>query len=475
MIRADLAAAPRAYGRAADDALDTKPGLARARSSSTTPRLTRSERAILRVLEYRMNGKGFAFPSQKLLAKDAEYSPRAVKGAIAGLQRKRKLVVKRVSDLTEDERALVEAASPRVVRNWRNNVYFRFEAQGIVRGREGPRSGAIAARDTILIGWKGSRSKTSPPHQFRPGRGPPPDAVGGGGRSDRREGMPADRRRLAHEAPMRVRRTAGDGRATSAVQRGDDGPRRARGDRGRDVRGGSADTGCEDDALRPRVRPPRRVASVCGSCRRCTSSAEATSGRGARTSAGRCRARGQPAVTAGECSGGKGPACCPRTVARRGHAIAGVRASHDLRSCEPAGRSGWSEALRPMKKSTPAPAGMLLRHQVAWILGVTPSGVQRMQERGKLRSVRDLEGRDLFARVDVFELARLRRLASHRCVDAAVAAQVFEMFRAGWDLPEIVIETGESPRTIRALHEDYPNRFHSRRDARRGRRSSARG
>jgi hypothetical protein len=29
------------------------------------------------------------------------------------------------------------------------------------------------------------------------------------------------------------------------------------------------------------------------------------------------------------------------------------------------------------------------------------------------------------------------------------------MFRAGWDLPEIVIETGESPRTIRALHEEY--------------------
>ena len=111
-----------------------------------------------------------------------------------------------------------------------------------------------------------------------------------------------------------------------------------------------------------------------------------------------------------------------------------------------------------MKKSTSAPAGMLLRHQVAWILGVTPSGVQRMQERGKLRSVRDPEGRDLFARVDVFELARLRRLPSHRCFDDAVAAQVFEMFRAGWDLPEIVIETGESPRTIRALHEEYTGR-----------------
>jgi hypothetical protein len=154
MIRADLATAPRAHPHAADDALDTKPGLARARSSSPTPKLTRSERVILRVLEYRMNGKDFAFPSQKLLAKDADYSPRAVKSAIAGLQRKRKLVVKRVADLTEEERALVEAASPRVVRNWRNNVYFRFDAQGIVRGKEDPRSGAIAARDTSLLDGK---------------------------------------------------------------------------------------------------------------------------------------------------------------------------------------------------------------------------------------------------------------------------------------------------------------------------------
>jgi len=45
----------------------------------------------------------------------------------------------------------------------------------------------------------------------------------------------------------------------------------------------------------------------------------------------------------------------------------------------------------------------------------------------------------------------------------------------GWDLPEMVIETGESPRTIRALYEEYTNRFRSRRDTRRGRGSSARG
>jgi hypothetical protein len=125
--------------------------------------------------------------------------------------------------------------------------------------------------------------------------------------------------------------------------------------------------------------------------------------------------------------------------------------------------------MRCMKKSAPAPAGMLLRDEVAWILGVTPTGIRRMQEMGKLRSVRDHEGRDVFARVDVFELERLRRLPRHRCFDDAVAAQVFEMFRAGWDLPEIVIETGESPRMIRELYEEYTDRLCLRRgESRRG-------
>jgi hypothetical protein len=130
-------------------------------------RLTHAERAVLGEVERCMMGKSFSFPSQKLLVRATGYSPRAVKGAVAGLRRKERLVVKRVADLTEPERILVERASPLAVRNWRNNVYFRFGAAEIVGGKECPRSGAAAAPHTSL--WDGRDQDRRSDHHHHDG------------------------------------------------------------------------------------------------------------------------------------------------------------------------------------------------------------------------------------------------------------------------------------------------------------------
>jgi|CZKU01.1.fsa_nt_gi hypothetical protein len=152
MIREDLAVAPRAdWLEVAAVSVSEFPAAPGARAANSSPKLTRAERVILGVLEHRMNGKAFAFPSQRLLVKDADYSPRAVKGAIAGLKRKGLLVVKRVADLTEAERSLVARSSSLALRNWRNNVYFRFDVGDGVRGRDCPGSGALAAPDASLL------------------------------------------------------------------------------------------------------------------------------------------------------------------------------------------------------------------------------------------------------------------------------------------------------------------------------------
>jgi len=108
-----------------------------------------------------------------------------------------------------------------------------------------------------------------------------------------------------------------------------------------------------------------------------------------------------------------------------------------------------------MKKSKRAPEGLLLRHQVATLLGMTRTGVTHLLERGKLQSTRDAKGRHLFSRADVLEYARLRGRPLRERQEGSTAAKVFEFFREGRDLPDIVIETGLSPALVRQLYAEY--------------------
>jgi hypothetical protein len=169
MIRGDLVAAPRVYGHAANGRWSAEVGSPSGGRASGTPKLTRAERTVLKVLEHHVNGKTFAFPSQKRLVRETEYAPRTVKAAIAGLQAKQKLVAKRLADLTDEERLLVERACQRPLRNWRNNVYFRRDTRDVLRGSDCPRSGAIPTPDTSL--WDGKDQDRKSHHQRCSDRG----------------------------------------------------------------------------------------------------------------------------------------------------------------------------------------------------------------------------------------------------------------------------------------------------------------
>ncbi|MGH7434235.1 MAG: hypothetical protein ACRENE_01005 [Polyangiaceae bacterium] len=87
------------------------------------------------------------------------------------------------------------------------------------------------------------------------------------------------------------------------------------------------------------------------------------------------------------------------------------------------------------------------------MLGVTLTRVRQLEASGKLRAMVDERGVHTFDPREVAAYARTR--PARRQVDGQLAATVFRMIRDGYPLREIVIETSQSPETIRNLHAEY--------------------
>jgi hypothetical protein len=100
-------------------------------------------------------------------------------------------------------------------------------------------------------------------------------------------------------------------------------------------------------------------------------------------------------------------------------------------------------------------ASMLTRADVMRILGCSRALTFKLEARGKLRAVVDAKRVHHFARVDVLELARTRGRPFTDRVEASVAAECFRLFRLGLALPEIVMQTKQTPATVRALFAEY--------------------
>lgn len=89
------------------------------------------------------------------------------------------------------------------------------------------------------------------------------------------------------------------------------------------------------------------------------------------------------------------------------------------------------------------------------MLGISVEGVRQLYNRGKIGSIRDAQGRHLFARAEVLELARIRGRPKLDRLDGDIAAKCFEMFDMGMELPAIVQATHQSPQMVRTLYAEY--------------------
>jgi hypothetical protein len=107
------------------------------------------------------------------------------------------------------------------------------------------------------------------------------------------------------------------------------------------------------------------------------------------------------------------------------------------------------------KKSLEVPPGMVTRGEVQRILGLSRAGTRKAESAGKLSATIDDRGRHLFLRTEVLELARIRGKTWREKDSGKTAARLFDLFEQGWELPAIVMETGESPTIVRALYEEY--------------------
>jgi hypothetical protein len=83
--------------------------------------------------------------------------------------------------------------------------------------------------------------------------------------------------------------------------------------------------------------------------------------------------------------------------------------------------------------------------------------VRKYEQNGTLHPTVDEKGVHRFARDEVLTLERARghREGAGGAVTGELAAKVFELFRDGVSLPDIVIGTKQSPATIAALWDDY--------------------
>jgi hypothetical protein len=99
----------------------------------------------------------------------------------------------------------------------------------------------------------------------------------------------------------------------------------------------------------------------------------------------------------------------------------------------------------------------MTRTEVARALGVTLTRVRALETSGKLSPVADTRGVHTFDRREVAAYVRTR--PARRQLDGKIAAVVFRMIRDGFALNAIVIETEQSPETIRKLFAEYRRPF----------------
>jgi hypothetical protein len=102
----------------------------------------------------------------------------------------------------------------------------------------------------------------------------------------------------------------------------------------------------------------------------------------------------------------------------------------------------------------PTETAMLTRGEVARILGCSRRRIAQFEEAGRLRAIVDGKGVHHFARADVLAFAKNRVVHADK-VAGTIAADVFRLFREGVELPEIVMQTQQSPATIRSLWEEF--------------------
>jgi MerR HTH family regulatory protein len=98
------------------------------------------------------------------------------------------------------------------------------------------------------------------------------------------------------------------------------------------------------------------------------------------------------------------------------------------------------------------------------LLGCSRALLRKYERKGRLHPVRDARGDRLYARAEVLRLCEQRSSIAH--VEGQVAARVFDLFNRGTPLPDIVIETGLPPRTVRALFREYTTPLRAPRAAR---------
>lgn len=90
---------------------------------------------------------------------------------------------------------------------------------------------------------------------------------------------------------------------------------------------------------------------------------------------------------------------------------------------------------------------------MARTLGVTLTRVRQIEKAGKLHPQPDADGVQTFSRQEVVAFVHSR--PPRKKTDGAIAARAFQMFKDGFPFPEIVIETMQSPETVRRLFEEY--------------------
>jgi hypothetical protein len=102
----------------------------------------------------------------------------------------------------------------------------------------------------------------------------------------------------------------------------------------------------------------------------------------------------------------------------------------------------------------PKKSAMWRRADVAKCLGIHVTRVRQLEAAGKLKASEiDANGVHLFDPRVIARMAKTR--PARRVVDGELAATVFGMFANGYPLRLIVIETRQSPETIRKLHAEY--------------------